>query len=77
MQIKNVGKLVPNLHDKKEYVIHVRNLKEALNHGLVLQKVHGTVKFNQKVWLKSYIDMNTEQKNAKSDFEKKIFQDDE
>ena len=71
MQIKHVGKLVPNLHDKKEYVIHVRNLKEALNHGLVLQKVHGIVKFNQKVWLKSYIDMNTEQKNAKNDFEKK------
>ena len=31
-------KFVANLHDKKEYVIHIRNLKQALNHGLVLKK---------------------------------------
>ena len=31
-------KFVANLHDKKEYVIHIRNLKQALNHGLVLNK---------------------------------------
>ena len=42
------------------YVIHKRNLKQALNHGLVLKKVHGVIKFNQKTWLKSYINMNTE-----------------
>ena len=39
-------KLVANLHDKTEYVIHIRNLKEALNHGLVLKKVQRMVKFN-------------------------------
>ena len=37
---------------KKEYVIHIRNLKQALNHGLVLEKVHRVIKFNQKAWLK-------------------------
>ena len=42
------------------YVIHKRNLKQALNHGLVLKKVHGVIKFNQKTWLKSCINMNTE-----------------
>ena len=42
------------------YVIHKRNLKQALNQGLVLKKVHGVIKFNQKTWLKSYINMNTE-----------------
>ena len=43
-----------------------RNLKQALNHGLVLKKVHGVVKFNQEAWLKLYIDVNTElTKNAK------------
>ena len=49
-----------NLYNKKEYVIHIRNLKQALNRGLVLKKVQRVIKFNQKVWLKRYIDMNTE-----------------
>ena len=38
MKIEKVKKLVPNLHDKTEYVIYLRNLKQALNHGLVLKK---------------------------------------
>ena len=40
MKIEKVEKLVANLHDKTEYVIHIRNLKQALIHGLVLKKVH-------------------------------------
>ena len=40
MKIENVKKVAANLHDKNEYVIHTRNLKHALNHGLVLKKVH-------------------------------------
>ena len=39
MKIKNVDKLVANLHEKAEYVTHKRNLKQALNHGLVLKNV--------------------------------------
>ena len=55
--------------DKKEYVIHVRNLKRSLNQGLFLKKVHKVIKFNQKALLKRYIDMNTElRKKAKNDF---------
>ena len=46
MNIEKVEKLVTNLHDKTEYVIHIRNLKEALNHGLILKKVHRVIKFN-------------------------------
>ena len=42
--------------------IHKRNIKQALNHGLVLKKVHRVIKFHQKAWLKLYIDMNTELK---------------
>ena len=38
MRIEKVEKLVANLHDKTEYVIHIRNLKEALNYGLVWKK---------------------------------------
>ena len=59
MKIEKAEKLAANLHDKKEYVIHIRNLRQALNHGLVLKKVH-RIKLNKKAWLKSYNDMNTE-----------------
>ena len=50
------------LNDRKEYVIHIRNLKQALNYGLVLKRVYGIIKFNQEAWLKPYIDLNTELK---------------
>ena len=40
MKIEKVVRIVANLHDKTEYVIHIRNLKQALNHGLVLDEVH-------------------------------------
>ena len=48
MKIEKLEKLLDDLHDKTEYVIHIRNLKEALNYGLVLKKVHRVIKFNQK-----------------------------
>ena len=38
MKIKRFEKLVTNLHDKTEYFIHIRNLKQALNHGLIWKK---------------------------------------
>ena len=40
MKIEKIEKLVTNLHEKTEYAIHIRNLKQALNHGLILKKVH-------------------------------------
>ena len=48
MKIEKVEKLVTNLHDKTDCVIHIKNLKQALNHGLILKKVHRVIKFNQK-----------------------------
>ena len=60
MKIDKCKKLVCNLHDKKKYVVHIKSLKHALNHGLKLKRVHRIIEFNQKAWLKSYIDMNTE-----------------
>ena len=47
-KLKKVEKLLTNFHDKTEYVIHIRNLKQALNHGLVLKNVSRVIKFNQK-----------------------------
>ena len=60
MKIGKIEKLVANLHDKEEYVMHIINLKQELNHRSVLKKVHRFIKFNQKAWLKPYIDMHTE-----------------
>ena len=60
MEIEKVQKFVANLHDKTKYVMDIRNLKQALNQGFVLKKVHRIIKLNQKAWLKSYIDMNTD-----------------
>ena len=49
-------------------------MKQAINHGLKLKKIHRIIEFNQKEWLKKYIDMNTElRKEAKNDFEKDLF----
>ena len=72
---ENFEKLVANLHDKTEYVIHTRNLKQTLINGLVFKKVHKVIKFNQHSWLKPYIDANTDlrKKKQKNDFEKYFF----
>ena len=64
-----------NFYDKENYVVHIRSLKQALKHGLILKKVHRVIQFNQEAWLKPYINMNTElRKKAKNEFEKDFFQ---
>ena len=74
MKIDECKKLVCNLHNKKKYVVHIKSLKQALNQGLKLKRVHRIIEFNQKAWVKPYIDMNTElRKLAKDDFEKDLF----
>ena len=74
MKIDKTKKLVCNLHDKKKYVVHISVLKQALDHGLKFKKVHWVIEFNQKAWLKKYIDINTElRKKASNDFEKDFF----
>ena len=74
MEITKCSKLVCNLYDKNNYVVHIRSLKQALDYGLILKKVHRVIQFNQEAWLKEYTDMNTElRKQAKTDFEKDFF----
>lgn len=71
---KNVKKLLLTLFDKKNYVIHYRMLKLALQHGLILKKVHRVLQFNQTAWLKPYIMLNTEKRTlATNDFEKNFY----
>ena len=74
MKINKHDKLVCVLYNKKRYVAHIRNIKQALNHGLKLQKVRKVIAFYQEAWLKPYIDMNTElRKEAENDFEKDFY----
>ena len=74
MVINNTKKLVCTLQDKKNHVVHINVLKQALDHGLKLRKVHRVIEFDQEVWLKKYIRFNTElRKNALNDFEKDFF----
>ena len=74
MEIDKIEKLVSHLYDKKNYVIHVRALNQALKHGLILKRVHHMIEFGQSAWLKPYIDFNTQLRmQAKNDFEKDIF----
>ena len=54
MKFEKVEKLAANLHDKTEYFIHIKILKEALNHGLILKKVHRVIEFSQIAWLEPY-----------------------
>ena len=74
IKIDKCKKLACDLQNKKKYVVHIKSLKQALNNGLKLKRVHRIIEFSQKAWLKPYIDMNTElRKLAKDDFEKDLF----
>ena len=73
-KIKKGNKLVCDFHDKKNYFVDIKAIKQILNHELILKEVHRVIQFNQKARLKPYIDMNTElRKEAKNDFEKDFF----
>ena len=68
------NKLIAMVQDKNKYVISISTLKQALKHGLKLQKVHRVIEYNQSNWLKPYIDKNTMlRKGARNEFEKDFF----
>ena len=72
--IGKVEKLVPNLSDKKNYVLHHENLKFYLKHGLKLNKIHRGITFEEKDFMKSYIDLNTDMRTkGTTDFEKDFY----
>ncbi|XP_057296227.1 uncharacterized protein LOC130625177 [Hydractinia symbiolongicarpus] len=78
MMVHRIEKLIPNLEHKRRYVVHIRALHEAIKHGREFRKVRRVMRFNQKAWLKGYIDHNTRLRtNAKNEFEKGFLQADE
>ena len=60
LKIGGVEKLVPNLANKKNYVIHIQTLYQALAHRLNLKRIHRVIEFDQSAWMKLYIDFNTQ-----------------
>ena len=74
LKINGVEKMVPNLFNKVRYVIHIRALDQALKHGLILEKIHRAMEFDQSGWMKGYIDFNTQLRTkATNDFEKDFY----
>ena len=67
-------KLILNLKDKDRYVVHIRTLKFYLEKGMKVKQYHRKIKFQQRAWLKPYIDFNIDKRKVvKSDFEKDLF----
>ena len=74
IKVGDVKKLVPNLSNKTNYVVHYKNLQLCLSLGIKLTKIHRVLKLKQSDWLKKCIDFNTEKrKNAANGFEKDFF----
>ena len=67
-------KLLTTVLPKTRYIIHIRNLRQALNHRLILRKIYRILRFKKSAWLKMYIDIHSNmQRAAKNEFEKNSF----
>ena len=74
IKASDVKKIIPNLGNKTNYVVHYRSLHLYLSLGMKLTKIYKVSKFQQSDWMKIYIDFNTEKrKNATNSFEKNFF----
>ena len=74
MKVGGVEKLVPNLYYKMKYVIHIKALAQAIEHGLVLERIRRVIEFKQSTWMKEYVDFDTRLRTeATNDFEKDFY----
>ena len=72
--MKKSKKYRSSIEDKEKYIIHIKALKQALNHSLKLKEVHRIIQFKQEAWLKPYIDINTKYRTeAENEIEKMFF----
>ena len=74
MILGKVEKLTQNLRDKEKMVLHGKNLQLYLSLGMKLKLIRRGLKFQEKDFMKNYIDKNTFLRSqAKNDFEKALF----
>ena len=74
IEVNKIDKLIPNLWDKKKYILHYENLKQYLSLALKLNHIFRGIRFEESPWLKKYIALNTDLRTeAKNDFEKDFF----
>ena len=67
-------KLILDFSTKKNYKIYYKNLEYYIQLGIKIDKVHKVLTFDEKPFLKEYIDLTTELiKNSKNDLEKDLF----
>lgn len=67
-------RLLTTLYDKKNYILHYKNLQQSLKAGLILKKIHRILAFDQEKWLESYIRLNTRLRTEATDsFSKELF----
>ena len=76
-KFKKCNQLVCNINDKENYPVHIRALKQALSHGLILKKVHRVIQFNQEEQFKPYIDINTKLRTEAKMIFRKTFSNNE
>ena len=55
IKVGDVKKLIPNLGNKTNYVVHYRNLQLYLSLGMKLTKIHQVLKFKQSYWIKNIL----------------------
>ena len=73
-KLKGNDKLICSFLPKRHYVVHYKNLKQYLQEGMILKKVHRGIKFYQSPWMEPYIRKNTDlRKSASNAFEKDFF----
>ena len=74
IKVGGVKKLIENLSNKTNFVVHYRNLQMYFSLGMKLTKIHKVRKFKQSDRMKNYIDFNTkkkkQKKNVANSFEK-------
>jgi hypothetical protein len=74
LTINKCQKLVPNLQNKTNYVVHHENLKFYERLGMKITKIHRRLSSDESAWLKEYIDLNFDLRTAATnDFEKDFF----
>ena len=74
LKVDKYDKLTCSFKPKRHYVVHYKNLKQYLEEGMILKKVHRGIKFYQSAWIEPYIRKNTDlRKTASNAFEKDFF----